>query len=306
VNEMVADGQVIVDHQAALVSVPKVICREIRTTDADGVINLLTRGFNEARDRMFWVAAFGRLASHPTPPGYPRYGYMLEADGEPVGIILLIFTAIEDSAETRILCSVSSWYVDPKYRAFGTLLIACALKHKHITYYNVTPAPHTWEILTAQGYRKFSSGRVVATPLLSRPARGAWAEEFSADLDLDGGLSSFEIDMLRAHQGYDCLSVICQAGGEAHPFVFSVRRRLGVVRFAFLVYCRSQENFVRLAGTLGRFLARRGILLVILDANGPIPGMVGRYSNRNPKYFKGPSQPRLGNLAYSDRAMFGV
>jgi hypothetical protein len=231
---------------------------------------------------------------------------MLEADGEPVGIILLIFTAIEDSAETRILCSVSSWYVDPKYRAFGTLLIACALKHKHITYYNVTPAPHTWEILTAQGYRKFSSGRVVATPILSSPVRGAWTEEFSTDLDLDGGLSSFEIDMLRAHQGYDCLSVICQADGEAHPFVFSVRSRFGIVRFAFLVYCRSQENFVRLAGTLGRFLARRGILLVILDANGPIPGLVGRYSNRNPKYFKGPSQPRLGNLAYSDRAMFGV
>jgi hypothetical protein len=306
VNEIVADRQVIVDHQAARVSVSKVICREIRTTDADGVINLLTRGFSEARGRMFWVAAFSRLASHPTPPGYPRYGYMLEADGEPVGIILLIFTAIEDSAETRILCSVSSWYVDPKYRAFGTLLIACALKHKHITYYNVTPAPHTWEILTAQGYRKFSSGRVVATPILSPPVGGAWTEEFSTDLNLDGGLSSFEIDMLRAHQGYDCLSVICQDDGEAHPFVFSVRSRFGIVRFAFLVYCRSQENFVRLAGTLGRFLARRGILLVILDANGPIPGLVGRYSNRNPKYFKGPSQPRLGNLAYSDRAMFGV
>jgi len=306
VNEMVADGQVIVDHQTALISVPKVICREIRTTDADGVISLLTRGFGEARDRKFWVAAFSRLASHPTPPGYPRYGYMLKADGEPVGIILLIFTAIEDSAETRILCSVSSWYVDPKYRAFATLLIACALKHKHITYYNVTPAPHTWKILTAQGYRKFSSGRVVATPLLSPPVRGARTEEFSAGLDLAADLSSFEIDMLRAHQSYECLSVICRAGGETHPFVFSVRRRFGAIRFAFLVYCRSQENFVRLAGTLGRFLALRGILLVILDANGPVPGLIGRYSNRNPKYCKGPSQPRLGNLAYSDRAMFGV
>jgi hypothetical protein len=63
VNEIVADRQVIVDHQTTLVSVPKVICREIRTTDADGVINLLTRGFGEARGRMFWVAAFGRLAS---------------------------------------------------------------------------------------------------------------------------------------------------------------------------------------------------------------------------------------------------
>ncbi len=303
---MVADGQVIIDHRADRVSVPKVICREIRTTDADGVISLLTRGFSEARDRRFWVVAFGRLTSHPTPPGYPQYGYVLEADGEPVGIILLIFTAIEEAAETRILCSVSSWYVDPKYRAFGTLLIACALKHKHITYYNVTPSPHTWKILTAQGYRKFSSGRVVAAPLLSPRVKGAWTEEFSGGLDLDQGLSAFEIDLLRAHQGYDCLSVICHADGEAHPFVFSVRRRFGVVQFAFLIYCRSQESFVRLAGTLGRFLAGRCIPLVILDANEPISGLVGRYSNRNPKYCKGPGQPRLGNLAYSDRAMFGI
>src|ERR1700754_4650656 len=112
---MAPGGQVIVDRQTAPTSVPKVICREIRTTDADGVINLLTRGFGEARDRKFWGAALDRLASHPTPPGYPRYGYMLEADGEPVGIIILIFSAIEDAAETKMFCSVSSWYVDPKY-----------------------------------------------------------------------------------------------------------------------------------------------------------------------------------------------
>jgi hypothetical protein len=306
VDDVSQKSQVVSGRQTASASIPRVICREIRTTDAEGVINLLTRGFAEARNRGFWVAAFNRLASHPTPADYPRYGYLLEADGKPVGVILLIFTAIPDSAGTKIQCSVSSWYVDPKYRAFGTMLIACALKHKHVIYYNVTPAPHTWEILTAQGYKKFSSGRVVAIPAFSRPVSGAWVEEFSPELELGEDLSSSEIDLLRAHKAYDCLSVICHANGKAHPFVFSVRRRFGVVRFAFLVYCRSQENFVHLAGTLGRFLAFRGVPLVILDANGPIPGLVGRYSNRNPKYFKGPSQPRLGDLAYSDRAMFGV
>jgi len=161
---VVVKSQVSEGEQVAIASINRVICREIRATDADGVINLLTRGFAEARTRAFWVAAFARLASHPTPDDCPRYGYMLEADGVPVGVILLIFTAIEDLAESKILCSVSSWYVDAKYRAFGTMLIACALKHKHVTYYNVTPAPHTWAILAAQGYKKFSSGRVVAVP----------------------------------------------------------------------------------------------------------------------------------------------
>jgi hypothetical protein len=305
-NELTPTSQIPPDQKIGFSSAPRVMCREIHTNDADGVISLLTRGFGEARDRAFWVTAFKRMTVHPTPAGYPKYGYILESDGVPVGVILLIFTAMDEGAGEKIKCSVSSWFVDPQYRAFGTMLIACALKHKNVTYYNVTPAPHTWAILTAQGYKKFSSGRVVALPALSPHLRGARAVEFPKGLRQGDGLSKLEIDMLRSHQAYDCLSLVCYAGGDAHPFIFSVRRRLGVVRLAFLVYCRSQDSFVRFAGTLGKFLAIRGIPIVMVDADGPIPGLVGRYSDRNPKYFKGPDQPRLGDLAYSDRAMFGV
>jgi hypothetical protein len=45
--------------------------------------------------------------------------------------------------------------------------------------------------------------------------------------------------------------------------------------------------------------------LVLLDANGPVPGLVGKYfDGSRPKYFKGPTQPRLGDLAYTQLAMF--
>jgi hypothetical protein len=46
---------------------------------------------------------------------------------------------------------------------------------------------------------------------------------------------------------------------------------------------------------------------VIIDANAPIPGLVGGYSRGNmPKYFKGPQRPRLGDLAYTEHAVMGV
>jgi hypothetical protein len=58
---------------------------------------------------------------------------------------------------------------------------------------------------------------------------------------------------------------------------------------------------------MGRFLAMRGRPLVVIDANGPIPGLVGKYLDaRQPKYFKGPDRPRLGDLVYSETAMFGI
>jgi hypothetical protein len=45
----------------------------------------------------------------------------------------------------------------------------------------------------------------------------------------------------------------------------------------------------------------------MLDANGAIGGLVGRYFDGiMPKYFKGPRPPRLGDLAYTEAALFGM
>ena len=90
------------------------------------------------------------------------------------------------------------------------------------------------------------------------------------------------------------------------PFVFRRRLVKGVPGCAQLVYCRKVEDFVRLAGPLGRFLALRGSPLLLIDCNGPIPGLLGKYfSAKMPKYFKGPDRPRFGDLAYTETAMFG-
>jgi hypothetical protein len=51
----------------------------------------------------------------------------------------------------------------------------------------------------------------------------------------------------------------------------------------------------------------RGRPLVIVDANGPIPGLVGMCCDgKAPKYFKGPQRPSFGDLAYTEAVMFGL
>ncbi len=73
-----------------------------------------------------------------------------------------------------------------------------------------------------------------------------------------------------------------------------------------LVYCRDVADFVRCAGALGRALLWRGAPLVALDANGPIDGLKGFYSDsRGRKYFKGPNPPRLGDLTETELVLYG-
>src|SRR5689334_19408139 len=64
----------------------KVRVREITDTDVGGVTDLLARGFPE-RGRRFWVDVLARLTRHCSPAGLPKFGYLLESDGAPVGTI---------------------------------------------------------------------------------------------------------------------------------------------------------------------------------------------------------------------------
>jgi hypothetical protein len=285
----------------------EVRCREIDTADIAGIVNLLTGGFrHHHRTRAFWRRAFRRLSEHLTPQGLPKYGYFLECKGTPVGAILLIFSSIFVNGEPKIRCNVSSWYVEPAFRGYAAMLASRALRHKHVTYFNITPAPNTLPMLEAQGYVRYCAGRFVSVPALSSKSCGTRVKAVEPDTRLDEELPSREIELLVAHANYGCMSLICSSTSDRLPFVFTTRRKFGLLPYAYLAYCRDMKDFVRFAGPLGRFLALRGFPLVVLDSNGPVRELIGTYSAAFPKYFKGPDQPRLGDLSYSERVMFGV
>jgi hypothetical protein len=202
-------------------------------------------------------------------------------------------------------CNVSSWYVEPAFRSHASLLISQAIKYKNVTYVNISPALHTRPIVEAQGFSRYSNGQFVAVPVLSM--QGGGAEVIDVDTRPDAHFDRWELDLLLAHKEHGCTSLWCVTSGQAHPFVFMPRLAKGVVPCAQLVYCRDVRDFVRLARPLGRYLAARGRPLVIIDSNGPIPGLVGKYvDGRAPKYFKGPDRPNFGDLAYTEAVLFGL
>src|SRR5215467_4004064 len=107
-------------------------CREITDGDLARIIDLLSKGF-PTRGRGYWARALERLAQRQAPPGFPRFGYMLEAGHGPVGVILLIFSTFSINGRSSVRCNLSSWYVDPAFRAQGPFLVSRALRHKGVT-----------------------------------------------------------------------------------------------------------------------------------------------------------------------------
>jgi hypothetical protein len=285
---------------------PHLRCRQIEESDIEAVASLLAQGF-PTRDRPFWLNAFGQLRRHATPPGLPKYGYLLESGGRVVGVVLLICSLIRAGEKDVPRCNLSSWYVDPAFRAYAPMLVSQALRHKDITFVNVSPARHTWPILEAQGFSRFCDGIFIAAPMLSGLFGGPKVKVFDGAREPPVSFDPCDQDMLLQHAAHGCVSLWCATAERAYPFVFRRRFVRGILPYAQLIYCSDVADFVRFAGPIGRLLARRGLVFVMIDASAPIPGLVGWYSGSNmPKYFKGPQRPRLGDLAYTENAVMGV
>jgi len=279
--------------------------RQITQSDFANVVELLTQGF-PTRSRRYWRCALEALGSHATPCGLPKYGYLLEHGGNPVGVVLLIYSSIADGGTATLRCNVSSWYVQPEFRSYASLLISQATKHKDVTYINVSPASHTLRVVWAQGFTPYSSGRFLAVPALNKGDRDNDAEIAGIDAPPQVRFEPLELELLEVHQRLGCLSLWCKTSNEALPFVFMAERIKGLIPCMQLVHCRDIADFVRFARPLGRYLAKRGKPIVIIDSNGPIPGLVGRYfDGKSPKYYKGPRRPHFGDLAYTEAVMFG-
>jgi hypothetical protein len=286
----------------------KLRCREILESDIEAIATLLTRGFVR-RKREYWMRGLRYQSRRSLPSGVPLYGYLLENEGTPVGCLLLIYSNKLHGGETSLFCNVSSWYVDPSFRNYAALLTSMAQRRKDVTYFNVTPDVSTWPIIEAQGFLPYCRGLYFSVPALSRTGRGLKIEGVTPDTQFIAGLPDADLKMLTRHAEYGGLSLVCYTTEGALPFAFiHLRKRCDIIPVPAmqLGYCRSIEDYVRCAGTIGRYLLRRGKLVTIVDANGPIAGLPGLYSEaRGRKYFKGPLPPRLGDLTDTELVIYG-
>lgn len=284
----------------------RIRAREIDERDIPAIVALLTKGF-PVRGSAFWNQALGVMQRRSVPSGFRRFGYLLECNDAPVGVILQIFSITDAGPAPVARCNLSSWYVQPEFGCYAALLVSQALRRKNVTYSNISAAPHTWNTVEAQGFSRFSRGIFITAPALSFRSPGGDFRLVPGAACPDAKSNPHERELLLEHAQSGCITFWCITRDGAHPFVFLPRTVKGLLPCAQLIYCRDVEDFIRFAGAIGRYLAARGRFVVLVDANGPLPGLVGKYfEGKMPKYFKGPDQPRLGDLAYTEAALFGI
>jgi hypothetical protein len=287
---------------------PMIRCREIGEADIEAVADLLACGF-VGRSRDYWLRGLRQQAARAVPQGYPRFGYMLDNDGAPVGVLLLIYTERGGANDTELRCNLSSWYVAPAFRNYASMLTKIAQRHKQVTYINISPARWTWPIIEAQRFQAYCRGLFVSIPALSRVPPGTRIDVVAADATAIDGLAAAEVALLARHAGSGCLSLVCRTDRGVFPFVLQpmrIRRGFIAAPAMQLIHCRDIADYVACAGAIGRHLLARGKAAVVCDANGRIPGLIGFYTEaRGRKYFKGPQPPRLGDLADTERVIYG-
>jgi hypothetical protein len=210
---------------------------------------------------------------------------------------------VEDNTQTR--CNVTSWYVEPTYKAYAALLPSRALRHKNVTYINVSARPAARPIIKAQGFQTYTCGQYFSFPALHLPSAETHVRITDFEILPDAQFELSDYELLFAHAEYGCMSLWCVTRERAYPFIFLPRLFKRMLPGVQLIYCRDVDDLIRFAGPLGRFLALRGKLAVSIDSNGPMPHLIGKYfSNKSPRFFKGPASPRLGDIAYTQPAMF--
>ena len=248
-----------------------------------------------------------RMARRPPIEDCPRYGYLLEVPGRVVGVILLIHSRQMAPQGPSIRCNLSSWCVDKEFRGYAVMLHAAAVRRKDVTYVNVSPAPHTRRAIEAVRFKRFCSGQIVFAPVLSASLPDVRVLTFVAEAPEAALLSEDDRALLAEHAALGCLSIVCVKDGVAYPFVFQRRAAFHrLVPCQQLIYCRGMDEFVQFAGSIGRHLLLRAWPIFLVDANGPVPGLVGKYfAEYGPKYFKGPFPPRIGDLSYTELVILG-
>ncbi|HEY8163592.1 MAG TPA: hypothetical protein VIF34_15180 [Methylocystis sp.] len=281
-------------------------CRPIEEADLDDVVSCLCRGF-PARSRAYWECGLARLAARPQIESYPRFGYKLEDAGKIVGVLLGIFSYHGEGEAKELHCNLSSWCVDAAYRKYGSRLAFAAFRHKGVIFTNISPKEETWPVAAGFGFYRYCDGQFVFVPALSLPRREDRILDYRPDLPVAAALSEGERQILEDHAALGCDSMICVGDGAVFPLVLRRKTLMGFVRARQIVYCRDVTELPRYAGALGRKLLRQGDLLCVVDENGPVAGLAGRFFlDRGPKYFRGAKAPRLGDLAYTEVALFGT
>ena len=256
--------------------------REIGAKDLDAIHELLCEGFPR-RTPEYWRSAIQCLSERALVPECHRYGYLLEADRQPQGV-LLVLNAIVDSS---IRSNLSSWYVRQPFRFLATRMVQVATRPNGGVYLDLSPAAKVLPIVKALGFKPYSDGTLFFTPrLLLSSAPGARVTDWCKEGNCDGFYLEDRLGRIKVLYRIKTLKKAIPAA----RFVYGDPKRLSAA-----------------GGAVARALLKKGIPVAMADAPvGFVPprGII-HMPQREIRYSKHGIPPKVGDLRESEIALFG-
>ncbi|HJS86545.1 MAG TPA: acetoacetate--CoA ligase [Acetobacteraceae bacterium] len=189
--------------------------------DVDALCAFLVDAFRAAG---IPAAAWRRLFDYPWFGEKPDFGFVLVDGAEIVGFLGTVYARRQTRKGTGIVCNLTSWYIRPAYRGWGTALLAAALRDDSITYTALTPGPLSRKVFKALGFAPLVERRIVMPPLFHPGTLRGPRPVLSFDPPtVRRFLDERQQRIFDDHAPYDCLQMVLAAGPERAHIV--VKRR---------------------------------------------------------------------------------
>jgi hypothetical protein len=273
--------------------------REITLADLPAVAAILHEGFPR-RPLTYWQAAIANLQPRPEVAGFPRFGFVIEADNAIQGVILLLTADLGNGPRSNL----SSWYVRPAYRKFATFLFQRTLKMKGGIFLNLSPSDSALPIATTFGFKPYTAGviRLDARAALQRSTGQVKPIHVSKLASLPSSLKG----IAESHLGYGCAGLELQDVTGRGIALYRITVRKGLVPCAQFVF-GDPSRLMALAGPLMRTLLRLRIPTALIDSDGTESPIVGQFiKGRSIRFLRGSPAPATGDLLETELAIFGL
>ncbi len=274
--------------------------RPVGFQSLDETLPVLSRGF-PSTSRASWIANLDRLKRYGAGDPTARAAYLLEAEGRDVGVILTIPSTRQRLGNvTTPIVNLSSWYIDPEHRWRGPRMLQKIVANEATIYTDLTPTAPVRAMIGRLGFRSWTEGTLIF--VLPWLAIGRTGESHVVPLHklAPDTLDPPILSMLEEHAAAGCIAAALWDGNALHPLIFSRTTRRGI-NVARLIYAENRAVVTSHMPAIARFLLRRKIVLVAMNADRQerIPG--GIFTQRlPPAFFKGKSAPPQCDLTYSE------
>lgn len=277
--------------------------RRAENADIDSVVDLLCRAFPRGPRRLQWHPLFERPWDDDALED-SCFGYLLEAGDRIVGYIGTIFAVREIGGEEVVSCNLSSWCVEPEYRAMGGGLLLAAMRQRKAVLTAFTPSPAVQVICETLGFTRMSGYKLLLPALAQSDTLLCRGRVLDRPADLDNILSAKERRIRADHVRFP-LGHYVVTTNRGYAYIVTKRGLVRGLPTSQVLFCSHPailgEQLERFKLTV--FARERSLALVILP-NLVSPEPRGAIRLNRPSYVKSASVPCPDiDLLYSEFAL---